>query len=188
MGSRLYFISAPPSSIISPSEPESGRGRVGGNINLPSPAMLLCPSPHQSIITTLWPLTTVQARMTPGAGAMGWPGHKPHYQSGRQSSPRRSAQWSTRRGRGSLTLTPGSPGTPSVRGRAPSSLMTSVMLLLACWPQSSDAFFLGIDLRFLYCFLLWFSFAAPYLFHFYCRRNKFQILSFCEDCTSLLKM
>ena len=34
--------------------------RVGGNINLPSPAMLLCGSllsPDQSIITTQWPLT-----------------------------------------------------------------------------------------------------------------------------------
>ena len=149
MGSRLYFISAPPSSIISPSEPEPDWGRVGGNINLPSPAMLLCPGPSSLSSSEHYnnTLTTVQARMTPGAGAMGWPGHQPHYQSGRQSSPRRSAQWSTRRGRGILTLTPGSPGTPTVRGRAPSSLMTSVMLLLACWPQSSDAFFLGIDFK-----------------------------------------
>ena len=56
--------------------------RVGGNINLPSPAMLLCGSlllPDQSIITTQWPLTIARRGWPRGRGwwADQGPGDRP---------------------------------------------------------------------------------------------------------------
>ena len=151
MGSRLYFISAPPSSIISPSEPEPDWGRVGGNINLPSPAMLLCPGPSSLSSSEHYNNTVTTDHCSgeddPGGGGDGVT-RSPASLPVREtifSSEIRSVEYAERPGDPDTdTREPGDtecqgPGTILFDdiGNAPPSMLT----------QSSDAFFLGIDFK-----------------------------------------